>query len=221
MVATGRLGGAGRTRIRRATLQLLFQRSALRAQRYVPMLTRTFRAPLCALFLLAAPTLPPAPPTVVLLVRHAERAPGTGDVPISADGEARARDLVAVGQGAGVNAILTTQLLRTRQTAGPLASALRITPDVVANTGDATQHAAAVADTIRARFVGRTLLVVGHSNTIAPIVVALGGTRYRDLCDSEYDALFVVVIAAEGPVRTVRSRFGAPTPVGADCTPMR
>ena len=168
-----------------------------------------------------APAAPFAPATVVLLVRHGEKAPGSGDVPLSAEGEARATALAQVGRVAGVQVIITTQFARTRGTAAPLATTLNLTPDVIAAQSDVRSHAAAIADAIRQKHAGRTVLVVGHSNTIPPIVAALGGERFRDLCDPEYDALFIVVLSDQGPVRTVKSRFGAPTPVGAECAQMR
>lgn len=184
-------------------------------------LTRSAMTVAAAALLAAAAPHAPAPATVVLVVRHAERAPGTGDVPLSANGEARARALADVGRAAGVNAIITTQYLRTRQTAAPLATALNLTPEVMGAQGDVQAHAQAVASAIRQRHAGGTVLVVGHSNTVAPIVAALGGARPRDLCDTEYDAIFLVVLDDEGPVRAVKSRFGAPTPTGAECAPMR
>jgi broad specificity phosphatase PhoE len=169
----------------------------------------------------AAPASLGAPPTVVLLVRHAEKDSGTGDVPLSAAGRARAEALATLGRAAGVQAVVITPYARTRQTASPLTRALNLTPDIVRVEGVVAEHARAVADQIRRQHAGRTVLVVGHSNTIPPIVAALGGTRYADLCDTEYDALFIVVLGDEGPVRTVRSRFGTPTPVGPDCPAQR
>lgn len=76
--------------------------------------TRSAALMLGALLLVAAapaPMVAPpvvAPPTVILVARHAERAPGTGDVPLSAEGEARARVLATVGREARVDAIITT-----------------------------------------------------------------------------------------------------------------
>lgn len=170
-----------------------------------------------------APNVAPiaAPATVVLVVRHAEKTGPTGDVPLSAEGEARAQALLAVGRDAGVDAIITTQFQRTRQTAQPLAMARNIVPDVIPAQADVAAHANAIAAAIRERYTGRTVLVVGHSNTVPPIVAALGGTKYRDLCDAEYDALFVVVLNAEGGARTVRSRFGVPSALGAECAAMK
>jgi len=161
-----------------------------------------------------------APSTLVMLVRHAEKAPGTGDVPLSEAGQARALALAAIGRESAIEAIITTQFARTRQTAEPLATALAITPQVVPAQADAAKHASDVATAVRQR-AGKAVLVVGHSNTIPAIVAALGGTRFPDLCEPEYDRLFIVVIDPEGVVRTVRTRFGEPTPVGAGCAAMR
>ena len=142
-------------------------------------------------------------------------------MPLSAEGEARAAALAEVGRLASVQVIITTQFARTRGTAAPLAAALNLTPEVIPAQGAVPAHAAAVAEAIRQKHAGRTVLVVGHSNTIPPIVAALGGARLPEICDAEYDALFIVVLSDAGPVRTVKSRFGAPTPVGANCAPMR
>jgi broad specificity phosphatase PhoE len=161
-----------------------------------------------------------APPTVVLLVRHAEKgAQPPQDPPLTAAGEERARALVAVARDAGVSAIITTQFERTRKTAEPTAVALHITPEVVA-AGPAAQHAKAVVDQIL-KHGGGTVLVVGHSNTIPAIVGALGAPQPRDLCDSEYDQLFVVIIGDTGPPRLIKSRYGAANVEDASCASMQ
>jgi broad specificity phosphatase PhoE len=164
----------------------------------------------------------PAPvDTLVILVRHAEKAGPVGDVPLSALGEERARVLVAVAREAGVSAIVTTQFQRTRQTGAPTAQALGITPDVVAATADAREHARQIATLIRERYLGRSVLVVGHSNTVPAIIAALGGPALRDLCDTEYDRLFVLSVSEGAPARLVQSRYGAPSPADSSCNAMR
>jgi len=158
--------------------------------------------------------------TVVLVVRHAEKAGPSGDVPLSAAGEARAQALVAIGKEAGVSAILTTQFQRTRQTAAPLAAALGITPEVLDVKGPVPEHVQGIAAAIRTRFAGRTVLVVGHSNTVPAIVGALGGPKLPDLCDDLYDDLFTVVVSADGSARLVHAKYGAPSTPGAACPAM-
>ena len=173
-----------------------------------------------SLLLTAAPPASAPPATVVIVVRHAERAPGSGDPPLSESGQARARVLADIGKAAGVSAVITTQLQRTRQTAQPLVETLGITPVVVNTQSDMAKHVADVAAVVR-QFAGKTVLVVGHSNTVPAIVAALGGPKYADLCESEYDSLITLVLDAEGSARAVRTRFGAPTPADAACPSMR
>lgn len=158
--------------------------------------------------------------TVVLVVRHAERVPGSGDPPLSDVGQARAADLADIGKLTGISAIVTTQLQRTRQTAAPLAEALKITPVVVPTQQDLAKHAAEVAAAVRQQ-AGKTILVVGHSNTVPGIVAALGGPKIADLCEPEYDSLITLILDAGGSVRMVRTRFGAATPVDGSCAAMR
>jgi len=167
----------------------------------------------------------PAPLTVYV-VRHAEKAVEPGSDPaLSAEGQARATALGAALRDAGVTAVVVTQFKRTGTTAGILAQAAKLTPQVVAATADARAHAAEVAAAVRRQPAGSVVLVVGHSNTVPSIIAALGGPRMPDLCDAEYDNLFVLTVpatGATGATRLTRSRYGAPA--GADvpaCAAMR
>ena len=59
--------------------------------------------------------------TMVLIVRHAEKAASAGTDPdLSAAGAARANALAAVAAHAGVEAAYVTQFKRTKETAAPL-----------------------------------------------------------------------------------------------------
>lgn len=169
-----------------------------------------------ALLLGPAAALAAQEPTVVILVRHAERASPTGDAGLSPEGEARAAALAAALAGAHVDGIITTQLQRTRMTAAPLATQLGLTPTIVAST--AGSHARAVADSVRAKYAGKTVLVVGHSNTIPPIIAALGGPSAPDLCDNQFSAIFTLVLRPGGTVTLVEGKYGEPdAPAPADC----
>ena len=161
-----------------------------------------------------------APPTVVLLVRHAEKAAQPAQDPsLTEAGAARAQALVVVARDAGVSAIITTQFLRAKSTAEPTATALKLTPEVV-QAGSMPQHAKAVAEQVM-KHAGGTVLVVGHSNTVPAIIGALGAPQPRDLCDSEYDQLFVVVLGDTGPPRLIRSRYGAANADDPACASMQ
>lgn len=162
-----------------------------------------------------------APETTVYLVRHAERAAAPANDPVlTAAGDARARALAAELGDAGITRIFVTPRQRTALTAAPLAAARGITPEVIP-LGDATPaHVAAVAAAIRALPAGTKALVVGHSNTVPRIVTALGGPPFRDLCDGEYQTLFIVHLRAGRAARAETRPYGAPNAPGAsECQP--
>jgi broad specificity phosphatase PhoE len=158
--------------------------------------------------------------TTVLLVRHAEKAAlPAADPPLTAEGQERAKALVDVARDAGVTAVITTQFARTRTTAQPLAEALGLTSEVIEARGG--QHAQQVADAVRSKHAGEVVLVVGHSNTVPAIIAALGAKQPAEICDGEYDHLYVVTIPESGSTRVIRARFGAPSPVGVGCAAMK
>jgi len=164
--------------------------------------------PTLLLVLSLAPALAAAQQQV-LLVRHAEKAAEpTRDPALSDTGKARADALAAALADAAVDAIIVTEFARTQQTAAPLAAMRGITPHIVnAAGGGLDAHVAAVAAAVREHPDG-TVLVVGHSNTLAPIIAALGGPAMPDLGESEYANLFVLQPSANG-ARLLRTRYGA------------
>ncbi|HVX38374.1 MAG TPA: phosphoglycerate mutase family protein [Gemmatimonadaceae bacterium] len=184
------------------------------------MIDRCLRALGAALLLLAVATAAASgqASTTVILVRHAEKAATpANDPPLTSAGQARAKALAAALRDAGVDAIITTQFTRTRETAAPTAVALHLTPEVVAATGKT--HVQDVAAAVR-RHPGHTVLVVGHGNTVAEIIAALGGPAIPDLCDAEYDGLFILTIPPAGKPALVRAKYGAASDV-ASCEAMK
>lgn len=153
--------------------------------------------------------------TTVILVRHGEKA-GTpeGDPALSQAGVARATALVEALRGAGVEAVVTTQVRRTRETAQAVAELFRLVPETM--DGKAPGHAQEVARRIRERHAGQVVLVVGHSNTVPEIVQALGAPAVPPICDGEYDRMLVVTVDGASS-RVVQARYGAPTPQASGC----
>lgn len=158
--------------------------------------------------------------TTVYLVRHAEKAPGGGDVPLAEpEGARRARDLATALADAGVSVVIVSDFRRTYDTAAPLAAELGIAADEILRITDP----AAIAGEIRERWAGGTVLVAGHSNTVPQLIELLGGPP---LCpdyfepdpsqgclipDAEYDHLFVLRLPDTGPPTLLRARYGAPS----------
>ena len=163
---------------------------------------------ICLLILLATPGRAPADgfvpmdgSTVVILVRHAEKQDGGDDPALSAAGMERARAIARLLGDAGVEVIYSTDYARTRDTAAPLASQLKL--DVAIYDPLRLQDLAA---SIKQR--GGRCLVVGHSNTTPELVGLLGGEPGAEIDEeSEYDRLYVITIAPDGTVATVLLRY--------------
>lgn len=151
------------------------------------------------------------PVTVVVIVRHAEKAAQpANDPPLTETGRVRAEALVAALQGAQVGVVMHTPTTRTRDTAMPIARALGLAPEVLPLGGPAPVHAEMVAQAVQ-KHAGKTIVVVGHSNTVMRYIEALGGPKLPDLCDHQYDGLYTLVIA-HGETRLVTSRYGPENP---------
>jgi phosphohistidine phosphatase len=112
------------------------------------------------------------------LVRHAEAAPGEPDElrRLTPEGRAQARDLARrlAGEGLRVDALLTSPLLRARETAEPLSREL----GVPAEADDRVAPGASlesVQDAVRGR--GDSVLVVGHQPDCGRIAAAVTGSE--------------------------------------------
>jgi phosphohistidine phosphatase SixA len=164
-------------------------------------------------------------PTLVL-VRHADTA-ALPDRPLSAAGLKRAQNLAAALRNAGVTAIITTQLRRTRETAQPLATALGLVPEVisvgesalVANPAPGAQFPPEVVQA-RAEYIkilepairrlSGVVLVVGHDWSVPGLIASLGGPQIPNICPSVFDKLFVLT-SARGKASLIQAHYGEPS----------
>ncbi len=157
---------------------------------------------------------PTAGATTVIIVRHAEK--GTDDPrdpSLTQLGRERAIALRDVLMDANVSAIYATQYKRNKQTAEPLAQKLGLA--VIERPVNATNSATYAADIAREVLnanQGKSVVIVGHSNTVPQIVQAFSGVAVKAMEDSEYDHIFIVVVPAGGSPRLVNVRFGRPAP---------
>jgi phosphohistidine phosphatase SixA len=175
----------------------------------IAMTRRFFLAVICTYCIFAGAERLPAQSksTVVILVRHGEKAAApAADPPLTEAGVARARALAAALSNTVVQAAITTEFARTRETAQPTVDAQHLTPEIV-RAGPVAAHAKAVADAVRAH-AGQTVLVVGHSNTVPAIIAALGGPKLPDICDSQYSNFFVLILH-DGKADLITSSYGA------------
>ena len=150
-------------------------------------------------------------PSVVYLVRHAEKAPEAADPadpPLSEAGTRRALALAEVLADVELASIHSTDLRRTRLTAQAAADAR----DVEIQIYDPfdREATAALVQTLRTTPGGH--LVVGHSNTTPEMVEALGGDPGPAIAEDEYDRLYVVSFAEDSAVESKLLRYGEPSP---------
>jgi broad specificity phosphatase PhoE len=144
--------------------------------------------------------------TTVLLVRHADRQ-GNADA-LNAAGTERAEELAHVLEKAGIGAIYSSEAVRTQQTAAPTATLLGLTP-----TAMPAADVAGLVSLIRSDHSGQTVLVVGHSNTVPQIIVALGGPTVT-IGENEYDNLYVLTLCPcrWQNVKLTSLQYGAASP---------
>ena len=141
--------------------------------------------------------------TVVYLVRHAETDPDVGpNPPLTEAGVAWAARLADLVRDEPISAVFVTATIRSHATAAPVLWRFNL---------DATEYSprgfAALGARIREGHTGERVVVVAHSNTVAPILRALGGPETPDLEHDEYDRLYAVVMEPGGAVRTLSLRF--------------
>jgi broad specificity phosphatase PhoE len=154
-------------------------------------------ATLCIALLLTV--RPAAAQEAIYVVRHAERADQSPDSALSTEGVGRAYKLRDMLRDAGITRIFTSEFRRTIETAKPLADAIHVTPAV---TPDASLAARIAESRPRDR-----VLVVGHSNTIPPLLRALGIDSPIAIRDDDYDNLFIVVPGKDGRPVLLRLKF--------------
>ncbi len=137
----------------------------------------------------------------VWLVRHAEKVDDSRDPELSPAGRDRALLLADRLADEGIGTVHTTDYLRTRHTARPLAERLGLEP-VLYDPRALEAFAAELKE------AGGVHLVVGHSNTTPALVEALGGDPVSPIDEAEYDRLYRVWLGEDGTVRSELERFG-------------
>lgn len=147
--------------------------------------------------------------TTVYIVRHAEKVNETDTTDLTPAGYARATALADTLANAGIDSIFTTPYYRTRQTAQPLVKRISIpSADYPAKPTDA------IVNRLKS-IKNKTVLVVGHSNTILEIAQGLGAKPTLTKIESDdFDNLLQVRIHS-GPFRRSvslsQTTYGQPT----------
>ena len=114
-------------------------------------------------------------PTVIYVVRHAEKDTSDAkneDPALTPVGEARAEALRALLEGQEVDALFTTKYIRNKNTLKPLAAAKQL---------EMQEYEAHDFSNLKQQILqhhqGETVVVVGHSNTVLPIIEEFGAGK--------------------------------------------
>lgn len=145
--------------------------------------------------------------TKIYVLRHADRT-AVGD-DLSALGLARANDLKRYLNPTKINALFSTNTVRTKKTVQPMA-----TPAMpIQIYGTPTQ----LSTTIRTTWAGKRVVVVGHSDTVPQIIQACGCTSpflAAGIPPNQYDNLLLLLVrwnAAGMPTcELLAMKYGAP-----------
>ncbi|GAA0542222.1 phosphoglycerate mutase family protein [Chitinophaga japonensis] len=123
------------------------------------------------------------------MVRHAEKFGGV-DSTLTEAGHARAEKLYRLLKDSGLQKVYFTPFKRTVQTAAPLLAQLRL--DTVFYMPDTTGESLIYEITRRGDW-GKRLLIIGHSNTLLPMMRALDAKPPVDsIGDQDYGHLFIL-----------------------------
>ena len=143
-------------------------------------------------------------PLMVFLVRHAEKVDSSNDPDLSETGKERALELAKVLRSANIEYIHSSDYIRTRETAMPIAQELGLTTEIY--------DAGALEDLVqKLRNAGGIHLVVGHSNTTPSVVRLLGGDPGSEINEArEYDRLYILTGLGEGDLSSTLIRYGQP-----------
>lgn len=143
--------------------------------------------------------------TKIYVVRHAEK--DTGNNPqLTAAGRKRAGDLLQILQQKNIQRIYSTPYRRTIQTGDSLRIQQHI--DTLIYKADTTGQG--IYDKIvAAGDGGKTILIIGHSNTVPRIIRKLGAKDFpsTDIPDMEFDNLYLIT-CKKGKVKVKKMKYG-------------
>ena len=133
--------------------------------------------------------------TTYYFIRHAEKDssdPQNKDPQLSPEGQKRAQEWAKIFKDVEFDLIFSSDYDRTRTTA----SAIAKKQDKVVELYDPRKL---FDPEFQKKTSGKTVLVVGHSNTNPAFVnLILGSEKYKELDEQEYGSLFIVTVGSGG-----------------------
>lgn len=122
------------------------------------------------------------------VVRHAERVDNSRNSALSPAGLTRAQDLKDSLLSKKIDLIFVSTYLRTQQTAQPTAYSKSL-PFIIYKS-DTTAGFVSHLKKIK----GKSVLVVGHSDTVPDIVFGLSNQSVAPIADNDFDNLYIISV---------------------------
>lgn len=142
--------------------------------------------------------------TTFILVRHAEKVDDSADPDLSPEGYARAERLAEMLQNVEIDAIYSTDRIRTMETVRLDAEKNEL---VIENydAGEPDENSRLWLE----KHTGETVLISGHSNTTPFFANALLGYEYYPdkFDESDYGNLLIITVAPDGSRKIVPLRY--------------
>ncbi len=145
----------------------------------------------------------PTVQTTFILVRHAEKEKVKDNPGLTKEGQERADKLAFMLQDVPIDAIYSTDYKRTIATATPTAESKQMKVNLY-NPSDLK----AAMDDMLSKHKGKTILVVGHSNSTPNFVNQIAGPeKATPIDESIYSKLFIVKHRSQDDADVLLLRF--------------
>lgn len=143
-----------------------------------------------------------AVPTTLILSRHAEK--GSGENPeLTKEGKDRAKALTKLKHLYTIAQVYSTSAKRTVATAEPIAKEMNLK----VNTAFSGKQFKEMLSDISKNHAGKTVMVVGHSDTVPDILNHLTKSDlYKEIDITDYSNLFIIQFDGAGPAQVHRYR---------------
>ena len=140
---------------------------------------------------------------IVFVLRHADRQPAPKD-DLTPAGEKRAELLARMLAESGISTAYHSGAVRALRTLEPLKQKLG---NALTVAGIESENVQETVDAVKSRPADEIVAVVGHSNTVEPIIKVLGGGFVGPIGPDEFDKLLILFIDPTGKVTLLKLRY--------------
>lgn len=139
--------------------------------------------------------------TTIVIVRHAEKKDNSDNPPLTKAGECRAESLARILKDSDISVVFSTNYERTRETVNNYANSQ--TPQIAIQSYNNTQD---VANIIKSKYTGKSVLVAAHSGSVEQLVHDLGAGSIPPI-GNEFNNLVLVTIPPIGTPTLTRMKY--------------